>query len=82
MRKISTRDQSEEISVPAHSFVNSKYTLIICLTVIVFMISGLYLLFEWNRYQKMASSEAIQLVNSPEALMPGKHISELSGMAD
>jgi|LSQX01.3.fsa_nt_gb diguanylate cyclase (GGDEF)-like protein/PAS domain S-box-containing protein len=82
MRKISTRDQSEEISVPAHSFVNSKYTLIICLTVIVFMISGLYLLFEWNRYQKMASSEAIQLANSLEALMPGKHISELSGMAD
>ena len=80
IHNIGTKGQSEKTTASANSVKNNHF--IIFLTMIVFIISGFYLLFEWNRYQNMASSEAIQLAQSLETLMPRMHISELSGRAE
>ena len=82
MRKIDTRGQSEKISASAYSIKNNKHILLIFMTMIILMISCLYLLFEWNRYQNMVSSEAIQLTQSLETLLPRQQISELTGKAE
>lgn len=47
----------------------------------VICLSGLFLWFQWHRYQEMAANEAIQLAESVEALLHTEHIAELSGTA-
>ncbi len=64
--------------------VTKRFSLSGCLKVIIFILiivslSGLYLRFAWNRYQNIASSEAIVLAESAEALLPLEHIAQLSG---
>ncbi len=49
--------------------------------VIMVLLSGLYLNFAWDRYQDIASSEAVTLAQSLESLLHPEHIAELSGGA-
>ncbi|MEA4872675.1 MAG: hypothetical protein VB076_07685, partial [Synergistaceae bacterium] len=51
----------------------------ILLTLIVISIIALYLRFAWNRYNDIASSEAVMLAQSMESLLHPEHIAELSG---
>lgn len=48
-------------------------------TVIALSLSGLYLRFSWNRYQDIASSEAVMLAESLESVFHPEHIEVLSG---
>ncbi|WP_303867585.1 HD domain-containing phosphohydrolase [Acetobacterium wieringae] len=49
------------------------------LTLCVIGLSGLFLWFQWHRYQEMAKNEAIQLAESVEALLHTEHIAKLTG---
>lgn len=51
----------------------------IILSVIVLLVVALHLRFAWNRYNDIASSEAVMLAQSMESLLHPEHISELSG---
>lgn len=51
----------------------------ILFTLIVILLCSFYLLFEWNRYQKIVSTEAIILAESVESLLDPVHITALSG---
>lgn len=51
----------------------------IVFTIVVVLISGLYLRFEWKKYEKMAIREAGQLVQSLETLLHPEHVAKLSG---
>lgn len=48
-------------------------------TLIVLILSSLYLHYEWHKYHEMALSEAVQLAQSLESLLHPEHIEELSG---
>ncbi|MDD4125957.1 MAG: sensor domain-containing phosphodiesterase, partial [Eubacteriales bacterium] len=48
-------------------------------TVIVLLMSALYLIYAWNRYEKAAASEAVALAQSLNALLPDDNIAELTG---
>ncbi len=50
--------------------------------VIMFVLSGFYLRFAWNRYQNEAAAEAIMLVQSLESVLYPEDIAKLSGGAD
>jgi PAS domain S-box-containing protein len=50
--------------------------------VIMFVLSGFYLRFAWNRYQDEAAAEAIMLVQSLESVLYPEDIAKLSGGAD
>lgn len=54
----------------------------IILTVIVLLIVSFHLRFAWNRYNDIASSEAIMLAQSMGSLLHPEHISELSGTGE
>ena len=51
----------------------------IILSVIVLLVVALHLRFAWNRYNDIASSEAVMLSQSMESLLHPEHIKELSG---
>ena len=51
----------------------------IFLIVIIVSLSVFYLRFAWNRYQEIASSEAVMLAQSLESLLHPEHIAKLSG---
>ncbi|MEA4871563.1 MAG: hypothetical protein VB076_01970, partial [Synergistaceae bacterium] len=51
----------------------------IILTVLVVLIIAFYLRFSWDRYNEIASSEAIMLAESAESILHPQHIAELSG---
>ena len=51
----------------------------ILLTVLVLSVVALHLRFSWNRYNEIASSEAIMLAESVESVIHPEHILELSG---
>ena len=57
-----------------------KGTLIklVIIILIAMIAAACYLLFSWNKYQKIAKSEAIQLARSVEALLPTEHIAALT----
>ena len=50
--------------------------------VIMFVLSGFYLRFAWNRYQDEAAAEAIMLVQSLQSVLYPEDIGKLSGDAD
>lgn len=54
---------------------------VVLLSFCVIILSGLFLRFQWNRYQEMAANEAIQLAESVEVLLHTDHITKLSGTA-
>ncbi|NCB74538.1 MAG: PAS domain S-box protein [Clostridia bacterium] len=78
MRNISLKEKKNKILTSSKIMSKHKYDLIIC-SLIVLLICGLYLNYAWNRYQNSASSDAIQLAQSVEALLPIEHIVKLSG---
>ena len=47
--------------------------------VLIALLIGLYLGFEWNRYERIASSEAVMLAQSLEALLDPEQVAKLSG---
>lgn len=51
----------------------------IIFTALILSIIVLYLRFSWNRYNEIASSEAIMLAESLESVMHTEHILALSG---
>ena len=51
----------------------------ILLSVIVLLLVALHLRYAWNRYNDIASSEAVMHAQSMESLLHPEHISELSG---
>lgn len=55
---------------------------IIIIALSIVAMSGLYLMYAWNRYQDEASSQAIELAEAIESAMPKQHISKLSGSAE
>ncbi len=64
------------------NFTKKQMTLAVTwLTVCVLALSGLYLSFEWRRYQQMAAQEAVQLAQSVESLLHVEHLASLSGTA-
>jgi PAS domain S-box-containing protein len=48
-------------------------------TIVVLIACGLYLRYEWEKYDESASKEAIQLAQSLESLLHPQHVQELSG---
>ena len=78
MQKIKQNGETEKHSISPHIPKGIKYIFIYA-TLIFLIISGLYLHFEWHKYQGMASSEAVQLAQSLESLLHPRHIKELSG---
>ncbi len=60
------------------AFRNRKKA-IIALSAVVLLLCGLFLHFTWIQFQKSASSEAINLAQSVEALVHPEHIALLSG---
>lgn len=48
----------------------------------MFILSGFYLRFAWNRYQDEAAAEAIMLVQSLQSVLYPEDIGKLSGDAD
>lgn len=61
--------------------LNRKQTrmFVIIVIVVIAVLSGLYLRFAWDRYQDIASSEAIMLAQSLETLFRTEEIARLSG---
>lgn len=51
------------------------------LLLIIFLVATFFH-YEWNRYDKIAADEAIQLAESLEALLHPEHLAELSGTPD
>ncbi len=51
----------------------------IFILIVVILLSGIYLLFSWRRYQGIAASEAITLAKSLYATMHVEHIVSLTG---
>lgn len=78
MQKLKPNGQTGKNSVLRHIPKGMKYIFVFA-TLIVLIISGLYLHFEWHKYHEMASSEAVQLAQSLESLLHPEHIEELSG---
>ncbi len=70
-----TKDPSSNIGMDTKKAkINSTL-----LTLIVISIIALHLRFAWNRYNDIASSEAVMLAQSMESLLHPEHITELSG---
>ncbi len=80
MHKFMSYGQTEKYSVSPHIPKRRKYIFIFA-TLIVLIISGLYLHYEWHKYQEIASSKAVQLAESLESVLPTQHISQLTGSA-
>ena len=61
--------------------LNRKQTrlLVIVFIAVIFALSGLYLRFAWQRYENIASSEAVMLAQSLVTLIHSEEIAELSG---
>jgi len=55
---------------------------VLFLIAVMILLSGLYLSYIWNRYQTMASDEAISLAESLESFLHSDQIAVLSGSAD
>lgn len=51
------------------------------LLLVLFLVAAFFR-YEWNRYDKIAADEAIQLAESLEALLHTEHLAELSGTPD
>lgn len=51
---------------------------IVSIVLIASILAGLYLYFAWNRYNRMAKDEALQLAQSVEALLRAEHIAALA----
>ena len=51
----------------------------ILFVLVMLLMGGIYLNLAWNRYQEIASSEAIMLVQSLESMTHYNHIEELTG---
>jgi diguanylate cyclase (GGDEF)-like protein/PAS domain S-box-containing protein len=71
-----------EHGLTAIDIFKEKRYVIIVLAIIITLIGGLFLHFQWRRYQVSAASEAINLAQSVEALLHTEHIMELSGSLD
>ena len=76
------RNQGQNKAESKHNFKSIRKTRFIIFTLIVLLLSGLYLNFAWNRYNENASDEAIQLGQSLESVFHPEHIAEMSGTAD
>lgn len=55
---------------------------LIIFSIIIVSASGIYLNYSWNRYEEIASSEAILLAESLESLLHPEHVAKLSGSAE
>lgn len=51
----------------------------ILFVLVMLLMGGIYLNLAWNRYQNIASSEAIMLARSLESMTHYDHIEELTG---
>ncbi len=76
-----------ELAVKNHTpiiAVGSRRTLVsvITFTLVIAILSGMYLIDTWNRYQHEASSEATVLAQTLETFMRPGYIAELSGRAE
>ena len=58
------------------------FVLIGILTLIILLLSGLYLHFIWEQYVEVASNEVVNLAQSLESLFHPEHIAALSGSID
>lgn len=59
-----------------------RWPIAIAVILIAMALSGQYLHFAWNRYQKNADLEAVILTQSVEAMLHPEHIAMLSGGAE
>ena len=66
------------------NFLKKRYILVasIVLSIIFIFSVNSYLYFQWNKYQDIATNEAIQLAESMETLLHPEHIAELKGSID
>ncbi|MDP3305091.1 MAG: PAS domain S-box protein [Erysipelotrichaceae bacterium] len=55
---------------------------VIVFIIIIVVLSGLYLVYAWNRYQDIAESKAIMLAQSLESVFHPEHIAKLTGSAE
>lgn len=55
---------------------------IIIFTMIIVVLSGVYLVYAWNRHQDVAESEAIMLAQSLESVFHPEHITNLTGSSE
>jgi len=74
-------DLTKKLYVSPHAANNNKYIIVIA-TLIILVLNGFYLRYEWNKYQARASAEAIQLAQSLETLVPYQLIEDLVDSID
>ncbi|MDD4690055.1 MAG: EAL domain-containing protein [Eubacteriales bacterium] len=78
------KDDFSRKDISKASDLNSKRILMraTILTMFIVMLSALYLIYEWNRYQSEASAEAIALAQSLKVLLPEEYIINISESAE
>lgn len=61
--------------------IQEKHNVIhlIIFTLLIFTLSGLFLIYAWNSHQNTAKSEAIMLAQSLKSVFHPEHVAELSG---
>ena len=73
------QNQPDAASVIKDTQKKSKILIVIITGLLFAFLCVGYLLFAWNRYQKMAKAEAIMLAESVESLLHPEHIAALTG---
>lgn len=80
---MNARQEKDRLSPAFAGRKIKKLRICAALIAVAFLLLGaFYLRFEWNRYRNIASSEAVMLAQSMEALLHPEHIAQLSGGAE
>ena len=74
----STGTNAKRHGVGSLSISHAWWVVVACSLVAV-LLSGIYLLFAWTRYEETAATEAIVLAQSLEAMLHPEHVATLTG---
>lgn len=81
IKEKSEQIKENDVTVNVMKRKSSKVRVII-FSMIIVVLSGLYLIYSWNKYQDVAGSEAIMLAESLESVIHSDQIAKLSGSAE
>ena len=81
IKEKSEQIKEDDVTVNVMKRKSSKVRVII-FSMIIVVLSGLYLIYSWNKYQNIAESEAIMLAESLESVIHSDQIAKLSGSAE
>jgi len=76
------KQQDSDNQARTTAYKKPRFILVMLMGLTLFVLCAGYLLFAWNRYQKMAEAEAITLAESVEALLHAEHLTHLTGTSN